>query len=264
MTDIATVAFSNGDVKSYSSAQFRDTAGYNTSKRRTDKWNSETTELVRSIPPPTTSSMEGMCAHVRGYLAVLSTLLQHRASHGYRSMRFYRFVGKQKAIDAVCNVIAPKDKLTVVGFGNWANQGSGISRKCSGPISEIRKRLSRRTNVLFKNVDERNTSCTCNGCFQKLINMKADSVKWRTAVDDGCEMVVAKKVVLKNVKVHKVLHCCSNSVESAFSGRCGTTWNRDVNAAKNLLLLLTTWIEGKERPAAFCVPPPSTQYPERR
>jgi len=265
MTDIVTVAFSTGGVKSYSSSHFSDAAGYKTSKRRTDKWNAETADLVRSIPPPTTSSVEGMQHHVRGYLAALPTLLQHRASKGYRSMRFLRFVGKQKAIEKVCDVIAPKGMTTVVGFGNWSNQGSGISRPCSGPLKEIRKRLSRRQNVLFKNVDERNTSCTCHGCFHKLVNMKADSVRWRKAVPGGdgsladasAESTARVKTVVKNVKVHKVLHC-SNSVKSAPNVRCGTTWNRDANAAKNILLLLTTWIEGRERPAAFCVPSNNT------
>jgi transposase len=198
-------------------------------------------------------------------------------------MRFFRYVGKQKTIEKVCDliapkaqkktieekgcdVIAPKAKKTVVGFGNWSNQGYGISRSCSGPVKEIRKCLSRRQNVLFKNVDERNTSCTCHGCFQKLVNMKADSVVWRrvqnepSALIDGAPTTTTtttfekQKTVVKNVKVHKVLHC-RNSVKSASSNvRCGATWNRDVNAAKNLLLLLTTWMDGKERPAAFCVP----------
>jgi hypothetical protein len=181
-------------------------------------------------------------------------------------MRFFRYVGKQKTIEKVCDLIAPKAKKTVVGFGNWSNQGYGISRSCSGPVKEIRKCLSRRQNVLFKNVDERNTSCTCHGCFQKLVNMKADSVVWRrvqnepSALIDGAPTTTTtttfekQKTVVKNVKVHKVLHC-RNSVKSASSNvRCGATWNRDVNAAKNLLLLLTTWMDGKERPAAFCVP----------
>ena len=54
-----------------------------------------------------------------------------------------------------------------------------------------------------------------------------------------------------NGKVHKVLHC-HNSV-------CGATWtavlqycsNRDANAAKNLLLLLDAWMDGRERPLPF-------------
>ena len=62
---------------------------------------------------------------------------------------------------------------------------------------------------------------------------------------------VHEKAVMLNQRVHKVLHCC-NSVKSAPSVRCGTTWNRDVNAAKNLCMLLDCWVKGQPRPAPFC------------
>jgi hypothetical protein len=46
MTDIATVAFSSGGgTQSFSSSHFSHTTEYKTSKRRTDKWNAETSEL---------------------------------------------------------------------------------------------------------------------------------------------------------------------------------------------------------------------------
>ena len=238
MTDVATCAFSTGEVKSFSSSQFSQQAGYYTSARRTKKWNAETAELVASIPTSKVASLDGMIAHVRGYLKVLKELLSHRATKGYRSMRFFRYVGKQKTIEKVCDMIAPRDKFVVVGFGNWNNSGCGISRRCSGPITEIRKRVAARPNVMYKNVDEFRSSCTCHNCFKELYNMKASSVKWKM-IDNGRR----EKVVVKSNKVHKVLHC-HNSV-------CGATWNRDVNAAKNILLLLNAWMDGKDRPLPF-------------
>ena len=238
MTDVATCAWSNGEVGSFSSGQFSDSAGYRTSGRRTDKWNKETSDLAASIPSSKVTTVTEMNAHVRGYLAVLKRLLEHRATRGYRSMRFFRYVGKQKTIEKVCDMIAPRDKYVVVGFGNWANNGCGISRRCSGPIREIRRRLASRPNVMFKNVDEFRSSCTCHKCFEKMVNMNATTVKWKR-LEDG----QWAKVVIKHNKVHKVLHC-RNSV-------CGATWNRDVNAAKNLLLLLDAWMDGKDRPKPF-------------
>ena len=238
MTDVATCAFSNGDVKTFSSSRFSQSSGYYTSARRTTKWNAENAEMVASIPSSKVTSIEGMSAHVRGYLSVLRQLLEHRATRGYRSMRFFRYAGKQKTIEKVCDMIAPRDKIVVVGFGNWSNSGCGISRRCSGPVKEIRQRLSRRSNVMFKNVDEFKSSCTCNTCFERLVNMKASSVKRKRAENGEWE-----KVVVMNGKVHKVLHC-HNSV-------CGATWNRDANAAKNILLLLDAWMDGRERPLPF-------------
>ena len=246
MTDVVTTASSNGTTRSVSSAHFGEMAGYNTSRRRTDKWNRETEEQAKLIPSSKVASLSDIEAHIRGYLEVLPKLLMHRATRGYRAMRFMRYVRKQKAIETVCDVVAPRDKFVVVGFGNWNNNGQGIKRHCSGPVAEIRRALKRRRNVLYTNIDERNTSCKCHGCHERLVNMKADSVVCRKSQDGGRD-----KMVRLDTRVHKVLHC-RNSVGSApIEGRCGTTWNRDVNAAKNMLLLLAKWIRGEQRPAAF-------------
>ena len=163
-------------------------------------------------------------------------------------MHFLRQVGKQKAIEAVCDMVAPRDKLTVVGFGNWSNNGTGISRRCSGPIREIRQVLSRRPNVLYTNIDEHKTSCVCSECFERLVNMKADTVKRRRVSDGGGQ----SNVVVNGQRVHKVLHCCNSVGSAAQKQCCGATWNRDVNAAKNMLMLLQVWMRGAERPTAFC------------
>ncbi len=50
--------------------------------------------------------------------------------------------------------------------------------------------------------------------------------------------------------IHKVLHCRNSDERS--SGRCGTTWDRDVNAAKNILMLTIKLLKGESRPAPFC------------
>jgi hypothetical protein len=246
MTDIVTWANSDWEFKSYSSVRFSKEAHYQTSHHRTRKWNVDTEALVASIPPSTVTSMPDIEAHIRAYLVALPALLQSRFDKGYRSMRFLRYQGKKRTIEKLCDLIAPRERTVVVGFGNWSNNGSGISRSCSGPIREIRQCLSRRPNVLYKNIDERYTSCTCHGCFARLSNMKACSVRVRTTLDG--EVI---RTEVRNNKVHKVLHC-RNSVGSEPSlARCGATWNRDVNASKNILMLLERWFKGFGRPVPF-------------
>jgi len=51
-------------------------------------------------------------------------------------------------------------------------------------------------------------------------------------------------------KVHKVLHC-RNSALCPLKDRKETTWNRDVNAAKNILMLGLFEVLGYARPDAF-------------
>jgi transposase len=56
------------------------------------------------------------------------------------------------------------------------------------------------------------------------------------------------------LRIHKVLHC-KRSVRDGPQDRCRATWNRDVNASKNILMLLMLEVLGMERPAAFCREP---------
>lgn len=238
MTDIVTYAFEDGAVGHFSSGRFSELAGYGRKMECPDA----TEALVRAIPPPTTTDLT---EHATAYLAALPTLLQHRAAKGYRSMRFSRFMGKQKAIETVCDEIAPTDRMAVVGFGDWSNNGSGISRRCSGPIKEIKHRLSHRPNVLFKSIDEYRSSCICNSCHSRLTNMRAAEsvVRKRSRVGEH----EGERLVVRNNKVHKVLHCCDSVKSAPENGRCGATWNRDVNASKNILMFLRLWIADERR-----------------
>jgi len=252
MADIVTCATSDGQpCRSFSSGRFSEQAGYNVSRRRTTAWNNQTEAAVRAIPSPNTADL---AAHATAYLAALPGLLLHRAERGYRSMRFFRYVGKQKTVDAVCDLIAPRHQLAIVGFGNWSNLGHGIRRSCSGPVKDIKRRLSHRPNVLFRTIDEFRSSCLCSCCHGRLTNMRARSMVRRrvwSEVEGAYQPHQLHLVAVANNKVHKVLHC-RNSVESAAGQRrCGATWNRDVNASKNLLSFLRAWIDGEPRPAAF-------------
>ena len=90
-------------------------------------------------------------------------LQEHRATRGSF------VVGKQKTIEKECDSIARRNKIVVVGLGNWCNSGCGISRRCSGPVKEIRQTAIER-QALERHVQKRGrvqvvvymqyTSCT--------------------------------------------------------------------------------------------------------
>ena len=61
----------------------------------------------------------------------------------------------------------------------------------------------------------------------------------------------ARKYVLGDTeaRVHKILHCRSSDGTKQCQG--GGTWNRDVNASRNMLMLLMLVVLGVERPEEF-------------
>lgn len=243
-TDVATVSNNRGNTESYSSREYYHDAYFNHSARRTGRWNEETKEITDTVPDGKTANMARFKSHIRAYLLVLPRLIEHRRTKGYRRMRFLRFVMRQKAIHKICNIIAPAGETTVVGFGDWSGGArSPISRRTSGPLNDIKRELQRMPNVHFMSIDEHLTSVTCHGCKKRLVNMRAMTTKYKKT--DG-----VRDKVTSHSRVHKVLHC-SNSVNRS-TGRCGTTWNRDVNASKNILHLTIEELNGRARPAHFC------------
>ena len=155
-------------------------------------------------------------------------------------MRFLRFGKRKQLIEEICDFIAPEGKPTVVGFGDWKpGNKSPISRRTCGPLEDIKRTLNKRAHVYLVFIDEFRTSIMCHRCHCRLSNMKAIT----TRTKDG-----EKTTTTVPVNVHKVLHC-KTSVGGA--NCCKTTWNRDVNGSKNMLMKTMLHLYGWELPEAF-------------
>jgi len=248
--DIVTTRDNRGKTMSYSSAQYYEDAGFNHSCRKTQKWNTDTEPIIKDIPSSQTIDVSRYLKYVKSYLHHLSSLLEHRAEKGYRKMRFFRYTRKQKAVKQICNLIAPPDEMSVVGFGDW-NGGakSCISRRTSGPIKAIKQELQQSCNVKYHSIDEFRSSQRCSLCHNRLTNMKAFTTRIRRKRGEDGKIVEEK--TRSYGRVHKVLHCTSGGLGDSLS--CGTTWNRDVNASRNILdFLQMETTKGGKRDKVFC------------
>ena len=230
------------EVASYSSGMYYEKSKINSSRHSTSKWNEETKHITENSPKGCTSFVERFIDYIMYILKYEKELLEHRMK--YRGPRFLRHMYRDKIIDEICDLIAPKDKVVIVGFGDWKlSNKSPISRKTCGPIEDIKKRLRSRTNVWILDIDEYCTSQKCSCCHQVLSNSKAYST---TYTKDGQKTTTFRKI-------HKMLHCKYHHTDKKVTKdlRCGITWNRDVNASKNILLLTIFEIFGEMRPKAF-------------
>ena len=233
ITDVVTGVTAKGEVFSYSSARYYHDGKINYSNRRTNKWNVQTEDLMVGLGTDKTQSSNVLKLHIEHYLKIQKKMQTHRLK--YRHLRFLRFVNKQKVVEQICDMIAPKDQFTLVFFGDWRMKGScPIARRCSGPVRAVREALGRRQNVEARDVDEYLSSMTCCECAARLTLM--------TSKTDGTRK-----------RIHKVLHCrgSDKSVGHSPTFCCGMTWSRDVNAARNILRLGLYELYGFRRPDAF-------------
>ena len=80
-------------------------------------------------------------------------------------------------------------------------------------------------------MDEYKTSKLCHRCYNETYNVYGEKLK---KVEKGIYEV-------SNSKIHSVLHCKSNECKKY-------TMNRDLNASRNILMLIRLKIENRERP----------------
>ena len=145
----------------------------------------------------------------------------------YRKQKWYSYIQGQRAINQVSDKILKKpneDKReTIVAFGDGK---FSPSMKGHAPIAvkKLRTVLKHRCHVI--DICEYNTSQKCCGCGEDLQKPKVKT-KVRKKVEGKMVFVDAYKVV------HGVRSC----------HQCSIVWNRDVNAAKNMIwkLIHSEW-----------------------
>jgi len=128
---------------------------------------------------------------------------------------------KMKALDAL-------DKRTVpVPSWDWNNR-AGIKGHPSAPVKGFARALQKRATVVP--MDENKTSKLCSLCHDTL-----EKARLLATNDDG---------EFESRMNRNVLRCANSACRTNF-------WNRDVNAAHNILELLAARLMGLGRIAAF-------------
>ena len=174
-------------------------------------------------------------------------LFEYGQSHRFRKWRFTRQVFDRKALKMVVDkVLGDKPRgdpsKVCIGFGDWSNPLGVLKGGNAGPVKKIKQELRHHATVI--RIREYNTSQVCSNCNHELKTKKLVLLhKEKSRLDEGGNKVEDEG---KKVKCHEVVRCRNNE--------CAITWQRDVNASRNIYDLLLHIRDGKDRPAVFCRP----------
>lgn len=148
----------------------------------------------------------------------------------FRNWRFKLSRNKKKAISkAARKIVGPKGLKVCVGFGDWSETSSGFLKGSDpAPVKALRKEL--RTMATVIKVNEDCTSKVCSCCREKNLYQ----LRLAKQMKDG---------EVKCVPCHGVLRCGNNE--------CAISWQRDVNASRNIHTLTVMMLSRLERPMIF-------------
>ena len=141
-------------------------------------------------------------------------------------MNFTSYCRGKATLEKICRNIT-KNKNTLIGFGDYSQQHGLVKNHPTTPILKLKKEFKRFCDVV--DIDEWGTSKTCNKCFERITlyrNKKLCKGKARMS------------------QYHSVIRCSSNECKLC-------CMDRDINASKNILLLLQCEKQEKRRPKCF-------------
>jgi hypothetical protein len=183
-------------------------------------------DIIKDLPSLKTSSLLVFRTGVQKILEVGHWLLEFHAEKPFRKWAFKQVIYKKKALNLICKRLT-QGKKTLVGFGDWSQQDGGFLK--GSPKSNVKglKQELRKHATVVK-IDEHRTSKTCSCCHGEVAKIK----QWRM-----------EKGERKLSQCHEVVRCKNES--------CMKSWQRDINASRNMFHLLQCQVKGENRPLAM-------------
>ena len=202
--------------------------------KKREMWykNWEHYEMWRNIPSLKTTSLERMRNYFKYVYPHMNVIFQFHLYKNFRGLSFRSYCRGKATLHKICESIVGKKK-TLVGFGDFSQQHGLVKKHPTSPIKKFKNELRKYCDVV--DVDEYNTSKTCN-CCHKPIELYKNKVirKMRDGTYTKARLSQINSVIRCNLNECKL--CCMD---------------RDINASKNILYLLKLQKAGKKRPECF-------------
>ena len=194
------------------------------------KW--EQYEMWRNIPSFKTSNLQKMTNYFNYTYPHLHTIFRFHLYKNFRGLSFRSYCRGKATMNQICKSIT-ENKKTLVGFGDFSQQHGLVKKHPTAPIQKFKNELKKHCDVV--DIDEWGTSKTCNKCHHPIELYK--------------NKVIRKK---RDGTTTKARMCYINSVIRCKFNECSLCcMDRDINASKNILLLLQLQKADKKRPDCF-------------
>lgn len=207
-------------------------------------------ENILSLQNSKALDVTGFKDYLKAYSLAFNTLRNHYGRMEFRKWRFHGFIKTQRSEANMVNRFKAKyGNDVIIGFGDWSSHGRHLRGLEPTKSSGMRK-IFQRAGIPIVLVDEYRTSKMCSSC--RIHDARLDKTYRKTfkpsktdgkmdfhdkLMNDGVDYTIRVATMVQTGR-HKVLQC----------GKCKTVWNRDFNAAKNILNILKSNIMGDIRP----------------
>ena len=202
-------------VASYGKREWRRDSGATYRSKMTDTWmrkNKAIAKFNATVHTGKTADLGEYVVHIKHVLANLIPVLEFFSAKRFKRLRFKTYIRRQKAIEKIVARLRNGIKNTVIVYGDGKFRGS----------HEFRRKIGLRMTIVHQ--DEFRTSklcCCCGHAMEGLLDEMTGKRSYK-------------------------LRVCENNVCV-----CGI-WDRDVNAAMNILKLWRLYAQGKPKPLPFC------------
>lgn len=212
----------------YSTRKYRHDSKMIYASNKREAWykNWDYYENWKNIPTFKSSSTVIMMKYLEYVLPNLNKYFKFHTDKNFRGLKFTTYCRSKAVLTKICQEIT-NNKKTLVGFGDYSQQHGLVKGHPTTPILKLKRELKRHCDVV--DIDEWGTSKTCHKCLGKV------------------ELYRNKKLYKGKARMsnyHGVIRCSSNECKLC-------CMDRDINASKNILLLLLYEKQGIERPKCF-------------
>lgn len=193
-------------------------------------------QLSSRIPESNGASVDSFQTHIAYVLQHRNVFLNFHGSKRHRQHNWGVYIRKQKAVEHMCKkVTGGRDKAEVtVAFGSA--RGPHMKGTLTAPVKLLHKALHRYATVV--NIDEFRTSVVCSKCNHRDMS----GVKCSKGMSSDLH-AAGRRANSNQFPLYDVRACQNPS--------CRTVWNRNVNAARNMLEVYLNLLTREERPIGF-------------